>query len=255
MFTFGKIVVAAIAINIARPVIVAIVVTPIIIAFILFIINSGAYVVPQNDNFMGPISCTQEKTPISFSNSANSGIARRGWEIVSDLYQGFWCYWNRSPGDFPEDIISYPPSYPELFNESLFMQNPSLSYSQLQVCGDCLFWCTELIQKSYRETGNTSLDNTLWSPSMYADFKDRGKIIMPTSASYNNIVPGSVVFFHNNFGRDGVNHVGLVYSVSVDGIKFVQSNAPEKEGFISFNKNGVGAQNLPSMEIAGFGKP
>jgi len=246
--------------SIATPLVVTLISLPIVVAIILFIINSGAYVVPpapfaEAPLFGIPIECTEEKASLSFSKTTSSPIAERAWEITADLYQGFWCFWNRSPDDFPEDTVLYPPSYPELFNESYFARNPNPSRAEISTCGNCMFWCTYLVQKSYRETGNTSLLVTLWSPTMQQDFIRRNKFIPSGDATPKNVKPGSVIFFKITPGPNRTNHVAIVHSVNRDGINYVQSNAPSKDSFLSFNESGVGIQSPPGIEVVGIGLP
>ena len=249
---------AVVAPAIGLPFIIGIASAPLAIALILFIINSGAYLVPPQPVAFGgglPIECTLDKVPISFPNNSSSNIAKRGWEIVSDLYQGFWCYWNRSPGDFPDDVTSYPPSYPNLFDENLFRSKPFPTVEEMSVCGECMFWCTWLIQKSYLENGYNDLLYTLWAPAMKDDFDRRGKFISANNTTPDNVPPGSVVFFHVVGGHNSANHVGIIYSVSQDEVTYIQSNAPTKEGSITFNESGQGLQNLPGIDIVGIGLP
>ncbi len=245
--------------SIAAPLIISFVSIPVAVAIILFVINSGAYIVPPKPlagtGFLIPIECTTEKLPVSFSKPTASSIAARAWEITSDLYQGFWCFWNRSPGDFPEDVTLYPPSYPDLFNESFFTRNPFPTRGEVQTCGNCLFWCTYLVQKAYRETGNTTIKVTLWSPTMYDDFLRRGKIIASSDATPQNVVSGSVIFFQVLSGPNRINHVGIVHSTTEDSIKYLQSNAPTKDGSLTFSLSGEGIQNLPGIKIVGIGLP
>lgn len=246
--------------SIATPIIVALISIPVIVAIILFIINSGAYIVPpapfaEAPLFGIPITCSDEKAPVSFSKTTASPIAERAWEITADLYQGFWCFWNRSPDDFPGDTVLYPPSYPELFDESYFARNPNPSKAEISTCGNCMFWCTYLVQKSYRETGNTSLLVTLWSPTMQQDFTRRNKFISSGEATPKNVKPGSVIFFKITPGPNRTNHVAIVHSVNEDGISYVQSNAPSKDSFLSFNESEVGIQSPPGIGVVGIGLP
>lgn len=239
---------------------------PLIVVFILFIINSGAYVVPPTSldspfaNGGGiNIVCSKEKGPVGVPGpSSSSPIATRAWEITADLYQGFWCYWNRSPKappphdqDFPNDTVDYPPSYPNEFNYSLFKTNPNGQEGGYGA--DDLFWCTWLIVKAYQESG-TNISVQLWVPNMYNDFNARGKIVEAKKATPSNIVPGSVVFFHVTTGEVRLNHVAIVYSVDPGGMSIVQSNAPLKSQTINF-KSGGGVGNLPYMNVEYFGLP
>ncbi|MBU0572647.1 hypothetical protein KKH23_03070 [Patescibacteria group bacterium] len=246
--------------SIAAPLIISFISIPVMIAIILFIINSGAYIVPPSpfseSSFAGfPIECTTEKLPVSLPKPTTSLITVRAWEITSDLYQGFWCYWNRSPGDFPEDVTLYPPSYPDLFNEVYFEKDPFPSPTEASKCGNCLFWCTYLVQKAYRETGNTDIMITLWSPTMYEDFLRRGKIIVSSEATPENVVSGSVIFFQVLSGQNRINHVGIVHSTTKDSIQYIQSNAPTKDGSLTFSLSGIGIQDLPGIKIVGIGLP
>lgn len=232
-------------------------------SLIMFVINSGAYIVPPNpvaESGFGPgglgfpITCTNEKSPVSFDNNTNSPIARRAWQITSDLYQGFWCFWNRSPGDLPTDVTTYAPSYPELFNMDLFIRVPNPTRDEVSSCGECLFWCTWLVQKAYRENGN-NIQYTLWSPTMQSDFTSRGKFIDASQVTPSRILPGSVIFFDVNNSLARTDHVGIAHTMNSDGIYFVQSNAGTKDSFIPFNSNGVGLQDIPGINVLGIGLP
>ncbi len=235
--------------------------------FTIFIINNGAYVTPKfeflDSAFGTPFNCSlnPEKGPVSFSNSNSSPIAHRAWEITSDLYQGFWCFWNRSPGDLPSDIKTYLPTYPELFNMDMFRSNPNPTRDEISSCGECLFWCTWLVQKSYKENG-VSIQNTLMSNTMQGDFMSRNKFIPAESATRpgqnpisNNVKPGSVIFFDVQNSLNRTDHVGIAHTISVAGIKFVQSNAGTKDGTLSFKSGGVGIVDPGGIHVVGFGLP
>lgn len=243
---------------IAIPILVTLLVFPVVVALILFIINSGAYVVPlapPDNSFVGSgiqVICTTEKGPVGVSGpSSSSSTANRAWEITSDLYQGFWCFWNRSPKApekyFPDDVLTYPPGYPELFDYELFLTNPNPPES----IGPNLFWCTYLVVKAYQETG-VNVPFELNSQSMFNAWPRR--TIPAAQASPSNIVPGSVIFFHVTTGPNRLNHVAIVYSVDAGGITIVESNAPLKSQTINF-KPGGGVGNLPLMEVKYFGLP
>jgi|GEM_PF-3785005 len=201
------------------------------------------------------IECSTEKIPIQsgYEPVVSSAIASRGWEIVSDLYQGFWCYWNRSPGDVDTDVTTYPPSYPELFDYPRFLADPDIDPAVASNSIDILFWCTWLIQKSYIESGNNVLAYTLGAAGMQADFMSRNKFILLSQANNTNVVPGSVVFFHVIEGHAGTNHVALVTKVNEDAIYYVQSNGSVKEGYLSFSETGIAAPSWAT--IPGFGTP
>jgi len=247
----------AFVITIGTPVIITLLAFPVLVALILFIINSGAYLVPPkpvSDFPFGPgLECTTEKDPVSFPNSASAPTAKRAWEITSDLYQGFWCSWNRSPGDFPEDKTDYPPSYPELFNEDLFARNPNPTREQISSCGECLFWCTWLVQKAYTENG-IAIEYTLWSPTMMADFARRNKFIKAKDVTFQKAVPGSVIFFDVENELERVDHVGILYSANADDVTYIQSNAGFKEGHLTIGPGGLqGIRGF--IDVVGIGTP
>lgn len=221
------------------------------IAFTLFIINSGAYVVPPGENITGPIdvglpggpggitvNCTSSKGNMAFENYQSNPVANRGWEIVADLYQGFWCYWNRSPIHIATDTVYYPPSYPQYFNYPAFLANPRPNIQNGPA--ELLFWCTWLIVESYKEAGGISLPlNTLGVPTMQTYFATNGRYVPASSVTPTNVAPGDVIFFKKP-GDTRLRHVGLVYTVTRDYILFVQSNAPTKTGSVTFSESGIG---------------
>lgn len=188
-----------------------------------------------------PISCTDEATPLptdKFPSNSGSAVAERARAVVNNLYQGFWCSWNWSKTD-----------YPELFNETLFQQNPNPSRSEVENCADCLFWCTWLVWKTHSDHGPS-----LNSQDMKAYYESQGRFKDVAKITYQDVSSGDVVFFdvHNSLPR--LDHVGIVYSVSKDAIVFVQSNAPDKFAAITVSENGK-IQDLPWAKVAGFGSP
>lgn len=247
---------------IGMPILVTLLVFPVVVALILFIINSGAYIVPPGlpeSPFVGAginVVCSDEKGPVGVAGpSSSSPIANRAWEITFDLYQGFWCYWNRSPKAppqyFPNDTLTYPPGYPELFDYEAYKRNPNSAPKS----GN-LFWCTLLARKAY-EDNNVSIpsgDGDLVSENMFNHWPR--KKILPNEATASNVVPGSVVFFKviGPGHPDRINHVGVVYSVDPGGIIFVESNAPLKSQSLNF-KPGGGVGNIGPMITKGFGLP
>ncbi len=251
----------SIGVAIATPVIITLLVIPSLVAFIMLVINNSAYVVPPApvaesgfDIGQDGFECTTEKTPttITSSSTGSSAIAERAWGIMEDMYQGFWCYWNRSPGDFPTDTVEHPESYPELFDEKLYAITTNPTRQQVQSSGEVLFWCTWLIQKSYGENGN-NIANTLWSPTMFNDFKNRKKMLEGNEMTFDNIKSGAVIFFDIKNSLDRVDHVGIVHTITPAGIKFLQSNAGTKDGFLPII-NGV-LQSPSYATIKGVGNP
>ncbi|MDZ4229155.1 MAG: CHAP domain-containing protein, partial [Patescibacteria group bacterium] len=199
-------------------------------------------------------TCTNEKIPLDFDNNSTSPIAQRAWKIVSDLYQGFWCYWNRSPGDFPDDVTDYPPSYPDLFDEALFAQIPNPTPEQISKQYFNMFWCTWLVIKAFNETGYSMPTNLLYTPDMMAWFQSQGKYLEAGSATYQDVAPGDAVFFRIPPDYYRLNHVAIVYSVTQDGITTVESNAGYKTMFYPTDTNGH-FQEVSGIKIEGFGRP
>ncbi|HET7098633.1 MAG TPA: CHAP domain-containing protein [Patescibacteria group bacterium] len=259
---FGAIATATIG-AIAGPILFVLLGFPVIVALILFIINSGAYVVPPGSptsGFSGSginIVCSDEKGPVGVPGpSSTSKIANRAWEITSDLYQGFWCYWNRSPVApkkyFPNDTLKYPRGYPDSFGYEQYLKNPNPQDEN----GLNMFWCTYLVFNAYNEMG-FPIPKDGAATTMYNNFVARGKSIPPEKANPNNIVPGSAIFFHVSSGHSGINHVGIVYSVDPGGLVFVQSNGPLKSQSINFGGGKFGNLKVGTVtiEIKGFGLP
>ncbi|EKD53439.1 MAG: hypothetical protein ACD_61C00042G0002 [uncultured bacterium] len=195
------------------------------------------YGLPSFPGIINPpiTDCTEPYEPLSFPNTTSNSTANKAWEIVNKLERGFWCYWNNSP------------DYPELFNEEKFASDPNPEYpGWVSGCGDCLFWCTHLVNKSY--DANMSLN----AQGMADEFKSQNKYLTRDTAKYTNILPGAAVFFYVEGGPNRINHVGIVYSVSEDAIVFVQSNSSTKYGTITVGLDGI-PQNLPYAEVSGFG--
>ena len=261
--------------SILVPVLIMLVIIPVSTALILFIINSGAYVVPRGGfniadypgDFTGEnIECSLEKGLISFDNSTTSSIASRAWEITRDLYQGFWCFWNRSPDDssrlnqliqggFPPDEVLFPPSYPQYFNEEFYVVNPNPTIDEVANDHTNLFWCTILVVQSYRETG---YDILIAYRSDYLEnwFKGNNRYIEAHQATSSNIPPGSVIFFYVIGGPVRTNHVAIVHhTIPDDAIVYVQSNSGLKDSHLAFEDDGVGVINPPRIEVRGFGIP
>ncbi|HLD92561.1 MAG TPA: CHAP domain-containing protein [Patescibacteria group bacterium] len=240
--------------TIAAPVIIALVVIPPMVAFIMLVINSGAYMVPPQPVVDGPgpgpgLGCSPLKEPTGINYSVNSAVATRGLHIVEDLYQGFWCYWNRSPGDYSTDVTTYPPSYPELFDEQLYATNPDAS----PTAGEDLFWCTWLIQKAYTENG-ISINPTLYSPTMKDDFYNNHTYFDAKDVNSTNALPGAVIFFDVDNEKDRIDHVGMIYQVNGDDVTYIQSNAGLKVEHLTLGSGGL--QGKPGyIDVIGIGLP
>jgi hypothetical protein len=185
------------------------------------------------------IVCSDVAQPLTVQKPANS-LAARAWEIVNNLEQGIWCYWNKSP------------DYPNLFDSSL---DPNIDPSYCYTNGCNIFWCTYLVIKSYVESGVAIHPSAVNSRVMEEYFQSQSRYVSANIARETNIPIGSVVFFRVNGGPDRTNHVAIVVSVNQDGVTYVQSNAASKQGFIGFNESGVGIINPGWATITGFGTP
>lgn len=252
--------------GVGTPILVTLISFPLVVAFIFLVINNSAYVVPQEtlgNALTGsgqPINCSSEKGPVGIDDgtgpNSNSPIANRAWKITYDLYQGFWCFWNRSPVApaqyFPNDTLKYAPGYPDLFNYTLYKTNPNGAEGSYG--SQDMFWCTWLIVKAYHENGN-NIGTYIYVPDMYNDFvANHHKMIKAEDATPSNIVPGAVVFYQVQGGQysDRLNHVAIVYKVDPAGWDIVESNSSVKhERIAAVNP----ANNGSFMQVRWYGLP
>lgn len=172
---------------------------------------------------------------LNFPNNASNSIARRAWEIVNNLQHGFWNDFNRSPG------------YPDLFDEVLFSQNPNLDGIDTSLVYVNMFWCTQLVMKSYSETGHPIPSNVLVTIPMSQYFQNQGRYI--TNPVISDMSAGDAIFFGSG---SSLAHVGIIYSISPNSITTVEANAPWKSRVFTANPDGT----FPSSyNIASIGKP
>ncbi len=196
------------------------------------------------------IVCTDEATPLGFSNESGSGTARRAWDIVNRLYQGFWCLWNwDKDGEF---------AY--IFDEEAFRQEPNPPYPLPASHSGNLFWCTELARRSRNDLGLSVSSRTMakqFGAATEAGGPSSGRWITIGDSTYQNIKPGAVIFFSSRTGPyyPKMNHVGVVYSVDKYAMKIVQSNSGTKDMDIPVLDNGKISPTIGNWEIRGFGKP
>ena len=222
------------------------------------------YVGPASAADLGPsVSCMSEG---SVPDAAAPGVATRAREIIADLHTGFWKYCNRPTN--PEqselyfgvaDIIAVPSVYnllpanrPSIFDYELFKSNPDPTREEIQVSGNALYWCTYLVQHSYRESGKTGLSYSLWSPTLEDEFRQKFTFIEGSVANSGNVKPGDVIFFKVLGGPDRTNHVGIINNVDPPGFTYYQSNAPTINSFGSFN--GGAKDSSLGVEVVGFGR-
>lgn len=257
--------VGLVATEIATPIIVIGLSIPIVIALILFIINSSALVVPPNPyglsnnqsslNFIPPgetVECTTADKPLSFKYDTNP-TASAAWSIVNNLKQGFWCYWNNSP------------DYPELFDQAEYQKYPyhcvyepnnplNCSGDYRSLGGYSLFWCTWLIRKVYPTTYPfTNLE--LGANNMKENwFKSPGKYLPNASGVVQKISPGDTIFLRTGHNSDDyAGHAALVYLVTQDFVFTLDSNASAKTHSYTVSTDGS-IQGLSGLTVLGFGK-
>lgn len=233
-FLFGRIG-ASMAITIATPIIVMIIVFPILVAIILFIINSGAYVVPPKiGSGIIRAGCSVE----------SAKIAGRAKVINNNLRLGFNNYYNNSP------------DYPELWNSSLYSQNPNPINQQSVIGATDMFWCNYMATKSFLEAG-IKIPFPLSTMVEYFQ-KQPGKWVDGSTATPDSVCPGDTVYFKIPANSSGLAHVAIVYNVSSDGVTTVESNTPYKTMFYPVDESGhfqiIGSGN-GTIKIVGFGTP
>ncbi|NIT03681.1 hypothetical protein GTO10_01990 [Candidatus Saccharibacteria bacterium] len=195
-----------------------------------------------------PIVCTDEATPLEFPNTMG-GIAGRAWEIVNNLYQGFWCLWNWSKDD-----------YPQYFDEAEYARNPNPPYPPDKFIN--MFWCTRLVNtthgKSYSLLSNEmakSFGAIVTASGGTETYSSGGRFIAARDATWHNLQPGYAVFFRvSNATSWRINHVGIVYSVTQDAIRIVHSNAATKSLVLPVGDDGR-IQSAGGFKIEGFGRP
>jgi hypothetical protein len=219
---------------IAMPVIITILVFPVIVALTLFIINSGAYVVPPSSySSIGPRDC-----------SVGVPIADRAKAINVNLQRGFNNYFNKSP------------DYPELWNQTLFNANPNPPIQTEAIDADDMFWCNYTPLMSFFEATDELIPFPLSAMMNY--FQSEGKWVSGEVATTNDICPGDAIFFKSPAYTSLLSHVAVVYSVTEDDITVVQSNSPGRTWTYPTDATGhfpiYGTGNA-TIRIVGFGAP
>jgi hypothetical protein len=211
------------------PILVTLLVFPVVVALILFIINSGAYVVP-NGVSGSPVGCTPQSTQ----------IVQRASTLAGNLKLGFNRYYNNSP------------DYPELWNAALFARIPKPTNQEASIGAQDMFWCNYMATKSF-EAGNENIPFPL--STMISYFQHQQKWVNGPTATYNDVCAGDAIFFYNSFDPPGsISHVGIVASVSADGITTFESNAPWRGWLYPTDTSGH-FESTNSLNIIGFGRP
>ena len=269
------------------PIVVSALVAPVLIAFFLYIINSGAYVVPISPGFNPPmifpgisgaptpaVACIpgQDYQPLPFPPPTGNDIAFRSYQIVggipadstnpdnpnetegSGLRCGFWGYWNRSP-QYDDAGDPY-----DFFDENQFAANPNPPYPSNTVYN--LFWCTWNIILSYRDTGhNVPFDwqgngDMVRAQTMREWFQSQNHYKTITEAlqpTIPDIQPGDVVFIHTWGPADVAHHVSIVYNATPDYIRTMDSNGADKTISYTIATDRSGA-TAGSFYVLGIGK-
>ncbi len=180
--------------------------------------------------------------------SCSQPVADRAKTIVDNLQRGFWGYFNKSP------------DYPELFEYELYAQNPDLE-GRGAASDVNMFWCTWLVIKSFSESDASIITPELGTHRLTEFFQGAGRYIDANNITIQDVCPGMAVFFHIPAGSTSNAHVGIVYSVSADGITSVESNAPYKTMFYPTDESGhfqiigSGDDTDDTIEVSGFGMP
>jgi len=251
-----------------------------IIAVVTLFYNMAIQTIPGLDvkydppasaaNLGAASGCKDQQIPAP----AGAGIPTRASEIVADLHGGFWGYCNRPTNplktgpnsdysaqfpvqDEPKNKTVYSKSYrPDLFDYELYstttFKGTDPTREQLQTSGNALYWCTYLVQHSYRESGKSGFSTSLWSPTLEDEFRASHTFIEGRDANSSKVKPGDIVFFKTDGGPNRTNHVGVVNSVMTQGFSYYQSNAPTINGNGTFDGSGASAE--PGIMVVGFGR-
>jgi len=218
---------------VGAPILATILGFPIVVALILFIINSGAYITPSSSySNLGPRDC-----------SIGGKIVDRAKAINNNLQLGFNHYYNKSP------------DYPELWNAALFAQNPNPVFQNAAIGMEDMFWCNYMPIKSYLAI-NENIPFSLTAIMNY--FQSQGRWVSGDVATTDNVCPGDAIFFRSPADNPLLAHVAVVYSVSADEIITVQSNSPWKTMTYFTDASGrfpIYGRGSDTIEIAGFGAP
>lgn len=218
-----------------KPILIFLLITPVVVAIILFIINSGAYIVPPTSGvgrYYGEHDC-----------SAGVKIVEKAESFNRNLQKGFNGYYNKSP------------DYPELWNAVLFAQNPNPLVQTAAIGSDDMFWCNYTPTKSYLAINQTI---PFGLTPMMNYFISRGKWTSGSSATTKDICPGDTIFFRTPAGASYLSHVAVVSSVTEDEIITVQSNSPWKHNDYPTDSSGhfpIYGSGSDTIEIVGFGAP
>lgn len=256
---FGALFTIAILPEIKKPLIGFLLGFPVLLALILFIINSGAYVVPPGaSSFSAGGTATGETISCNGTVAGQfatgcSGLSQNAETIANSLQPGFWQYFNKSC------------IYPELFDDAYYATNPvpcvnGTPNNPNGCTGDStgvnMFWCTWLIIKSYKEAGYNmaaSVDgyNMLYVPDMINWFKKEARF-KGADTPASQLPAGTAIFFLGSGGTG--HHVGMIIKNTQYYVTMAQSNgAGNFETFIVKNDHIIG--NTDQNPIAGFGMP
>jgi len=214
------------------------------------IVNFSGIVISNFSRFITPLLFSGPGQGSSDEGGGGGGscsqpVADRAKAIVDNLQRGFRGYFNKSP------------DYPKLFDYELYAQNPDLE-GMGAASGVNMFWCTWLVIKSFSESGASIITPELGTHNLTGFFQGAGRYIDANNITIQDVCPGMAIFFRIPAGSSKNAHVGIVYSVSSDGVTTVESNAPYKTMFYPVDESGhfqIIDSGSSTIEVSGFGMP
>lgn len=111
-------------------------------------------------------------------------------------------------------------------------------------------WCADFVVWIMRKAGITLPSESAYTPAMFAGFG--------TDRHYGTagIAPGDVVFFDFPDSKRGIQHVGLVTGVNVDGsLITIEGNTSSGDSGSQDNGGGVFRRFRPARYVVGYGRP
>ena len=194
-------------------------------------------------------------TQSSGGSAARNRIISEGYRIAQDLERGFWCFFNHSS------------IYPQHWDDGEFATNPCLSdYDRNNPDFiNTLFWCTYMVIYTQR-AAHPGFDMVPGSCTLTEYIKAGGegnyKLKNRADTLISEIKPGDIIFFADSAGSDivaspcSVVHVGIVYSVSSDGITTLESNSYDVSRFLPVENCGKSSCPVSAgddLNVGGFG--
>ncbi|MEK7525934.1 MAG: hypothetical protein AAB546_00445 [Patescibacteria group bacterium] len=238
--------------QIAKPIIISLITIPFVIALIIFIINSSAYVIPGSTSISGG-----GVTPVG----GCEGVVTNGTSITSSLQKGFWQFYNHSP-QYDHPLDNGLPCNGDHWSESYYASYPNPCASGTDFPAGCkgtrpvactLFWCTDLIMKTYLQSGFEMPQNMFAVVTMRDWFQQQNRLLSADTPA-TEIPIGSAIFFGVGVFTPGpLSHVALVSEVNQDYITIIESNnsVTTRKLTVSLNgkvQGGVVGYGVPPLE-------